>query len=122
MKKSDILKVVVLVVIISFLGMIIASTNGYYEGELEQKTILTNEAIDQFEKDVKAGKKIDINNYLENTTRDYDNRFSNTGRYISKKIEDVITTGAKKIFSFIDRAVNTSFILPFLPYLLYNYI
>lgn len=108
MKKSDLLKYFCIVLLVFFFGLILASTNGYYEGQLARKTTLTSEAINRFEQDVKDGKNIDINNYLEDTNHNYNNRFSNTGKLISNKISTLITKGTKKLFKLINKTIESN--------------
>lgn len=93
-------------IFISFFITVILSVSGYYETELQKKTTLTNEAILQFEKDVEEGKEIDINNYVDINRKNYDNNFTKTGRYISKKIEKIITTGIKQSLKIILKAIE----------------
>ena len=88
--------------ILVFLFLIVASQSGYYEYELSSKTKLTDEAIDKFENDVKEGKNIDINNYLVNEKKDYNNDVSNFGRKFSDKIESVFSKGFDYLFRYID--------------------
>ena len=89
-----------------FFVMIITCSNGYYEYELNKKTNLTNESILQFEKDLKAGKNIDINNYVKTDTKNYDNKVSRIGNNISKKVDNIMSTGIKYLFKYIEKSIN----------------
>jgi len=85
---------------------VILSMSGYYQTELQKKMILTNEAIETFEKDVKDGKEIDINNYVEINKKNYDNNFTKTGKYVSKKIEKIISTFINQTLKIILKSIE----------------
>ena len=102
LKSNNIFKFIFKILILVFLFLIVASQSGYYEYELSRKTKLTDEAIDKFENDVKEGKNIDINNYLVNEKKDYNNDVSNFGRKFSDKIESVFSKGFDYLFRYID--------------------
>ena len=92
--------------IIVFFVMILASSSGYYEYELSKKTTLTNEAIARFEQDLKDGKNIDIDDYVVKEEKNYDNRISRMGNSISDKINNVVSTGVKYLFKYIEKSIN----------------
>lgn len=92
--------------IIVFFVMILASSSGYYEYELSKKTILTNEAIERFEQDLKDGKNIDIDDYVIKEEKNYDNRVSRMGNSISNKIDNVVSIGVKYLFKYIEKSIN----------------
>lgn len=102
LKSNNIFKFIFIILILVFLFLVVASQSGYYEYELSRKTKLTDEAIDKFENDVKEGKNIDINNYLVNEKKDYNNDVSNFGRKFSDKIESVFSKGFDYLFKYID--------------------
>lgn len=87
------------IIIIVFLVMFFSSSGGYYEYELNKKTNLTKEAIERFEQDVKAGKEIDINNYVVKENKNYDNKFSKAGLTLSNNIKLFFSEGVKFIFN-----------------------
>jgi len=89
-----------------FICTVSLSVSGYYQTELREKTILTEEAIAAFEKDLESGKEIDIDNYLSKQQKDYDNMFSTSGRYISNKVNSTISTGIKEILKIIIKAID----------------
>lgn len=68
--------------------------------------ILTNEAIESFENDVEQGKNIDINNYLDINKKNYDNNFSKSGRFISEKLNNIISSGIEKTLKIIVKAIE----------------
>lgn len=100
------IKLIMLSVVIIFLVMFFSSSSGYYEYELNKKSNLTQEAIEQFEKDVEEGKEIDINDYLVEDNKDYSNSFSNAGVSLSNKIGKLFSEGVKLIFNSMNNLVE----------------
>lgn len=101
-----IFKYLIFLILFLFFCTVLLSVSGYYQTELQKKTTLTNEAIETFENDLKEGKEIDINNYLTLNEKDYDNNFSKVGRYLSKKINEFISTGIEKTLKIIIKAIE----------------
>lgn len=60
---------------------------GYYKVPEERKVVLTDEAMERFEEDVKNGKEIIAGNYLEKENN-YNNNLSLLGVKLSKLIEN----------------------------------
>lgn len=104
--KKIIVKGFCFTIIIIFLVMIFTSSSGYYEYELSKKTTLTNEAIEKFEQDVKEGKNININDYVVKNDKNYDNRVSKMGNSISNKIDNIMSTGMKYLFKYIEKSIS----------------
>lgn len=75
--------------------------NDYYEN----KRVLTDEAMKQFEKDVKSGKKIDAKNYLPKE-KDYNNKASELGVKSSELIEKLFTKGLGAMMSYLNSLQN----------------
>ena len=93
MKKNKVFKPIIIIILIIFISSYYVSNSGYYEYHMQQKTVLTNEKIKEFEEDVKNNKDIDIKNYLEYEEVDYSNKlsnlvydFSNNGVKVSRKV------------------------------------
>ena len=106
MDNTKIFKLVVIVIFLSFFCTVILSLSGYYQTELQKKMVLTNEAIQNFEQDIAAGKEVDINDYLEMNQKDYDNNFTKSGRYISEKLNGLVSNGIKKTIKIIIKAIE----------------
>ena len=75
--KNKGLQIIIIIILLIFIGSYYVSNNGYYEYHLQEKTLLTNKKIKEFEEDIKNNKDIDIKDYLEDSDRDYTNRFTN---------------------------------------------
>lgn len=92
MIKSKLLKFIILIIIIIFASSYYVSNSGYYEYHLQERTVLTNDKIKEFETDIKNNEDIDIKDYLPIEEIDYSNKMtnlmyklSNDGNYITRK-------------------------------------
>ncbi len=100
------IKLFIVVIVIIFFVMVFTSSSGYYEYELNKKANLTQEAIKQFEEDVKEGKEIDVKDYFIVENKDYSNKFSKAGLKISNKIGSLINNWFQFIFNSIGKMVE----------------
>ena len=89
-----------------FLTLYISQASGYYESSISKKTTFTNEQIKRFEQDIKDGKNVDIEKYLDNTTKNYQNKLSKTALSFSETISKYTKMGIEKFFSIIGNAVE----------------
>lgn len=101
MKLHDISKLIVIILIVSFLSLYATTAGGYYEYQLSNKNILTEEAIKRFEDDVKAGKKIVASNYIQEE-KDY----SNKANILANKLSTFISNTYDKIMRFIFKQIE----------------
>lgn len=106
MKAKNVVRVVIGVLGIIFLVVYFGMATGYLEVENRKKTALTEEAIRKYEQDLKAGKKIDMKNYITEE-KVYSNRISNVALGATGIIEKGFNTIIDYLFSEVDRAVNT---------------
>ena len=98
MIKNKFLKVIIIIIIVVFISAYYISNSGYYEYHMQQKTVLTNDKIKEFEEDVKNGKNIDEKIYLEDMDKDYSNNISNIIYKISTDGTKVTRKIIKKLF------------------------
>lgn len=106
MNNNKIFKFFGIILLLIFIFLVIASKSGYYEYELSQKTKLTDEAIERFEDDVKNGKSIDINNYMNTKAKNYNNKISNVGNEISNSVEKIISKGFSYLFNYLNKQIS----------------
>lgn len=106
MKGKNIARIVIGTLFVLFLALYFTQTTGYYEFEQKKITTLTEEQIKKFEQDVKDGKQIDIENYLDNGKKNYDNKISSFSLSLSKRIEDAVTSGIEYLFRAVEKVVN----------------
>ena len=88
-----IFKTIMMCLIIVYIGLYIANESGYYESRLRDRTRLTNESIERFEKDIAEGKNVKVEDYLVKEQKDYSNKASKIGLIVSKETEKVMTEG-----------------------------
>lgn len=106
MSVKKIIKFVVISVVMVFFCAYVIESSGYYEYNLSNKRNLTQEQIEQFEKDVKQGRDIDINDYMTDSTVDYSNKLTKATTKISLGINDYLKSKIKSIFSILNRMVE----------------
>lgn len=106
MKINKILKIVMIFLVLFFFLLFLSEKLGYYEQQLGKKVTLTNEQIKKFEEDIKNGKSVDLEEYLEYQNKDYNNKVSNISLKVSSSIEEIFNSSIKYIFNKIADAIN----------------
>ena len=81
-----------------FVALLIAYESGYYETRMSNRAVLTKEAMERFENDVKNGEVVDVNDYLKRESIDYSNGVTKLGNKIANGISDVMTKGLSGLF------------------------
>lgn len=81
------------VLFVVYISLTIAISTGYYEAKLSEKTTITDEAMQQFEQDVREGKDVDIKDYVTDIRKDYSNQTTKAGMVFSKAVETVMSKG-----------------------------
>ncbi len=105
-KADKVFKIVMISLILFFLLIFTSEKLGYYENQLGNKAALTNEQIKKFEEDVKNGKEIDVEKYLEVNQKNYNNEVSNLSLKVSSGIEKIFHGGIKFIFRKIEQVID----------------
>ena len=105
MKGKNIFRLVVFTLIILYTIIYIAQAMGYYEYSNHKNNSLTKNAVEQFEKDVKAGKTIKASDYIKEQNN-YNNKISKAGIFISSTIETVFDSVMKVVFKEVSKAVS----------------
>jgi len=104
MNKDQFIKVASILIFLFFLFTYIVGSSGFYEYKLNENKNLTEEKIKQFENDLSNGVNIDINNYLEEGNKNYDNIFTKINRDISY----YINKGFEVTFDYLFRYINSN--------------
>ena len=104
MNKEQIIKTGSILIFLFFLFTYIIGSSGFYEYKLNEKKILTEEKIEQFENDLNNGVNIDINNYIEDGNKNYDNIFTK----INRDISNYINKGFEVTFEYLFRYINSN--------------
>lgn len=99
-------KIILIIILLLFTASYIISSSGYYEYNIREKNVITNDRIKEFEEDIKNNKEIDLKDYIENDKEDYSNNITNIVYNISnssnKLAKKTIKYLFKKLGSFID--------------------
>lgn len=86
MKITKLFKLLIFTIVVIFFCTYFIEKTGYYEYKLQNKKILTEQEMTKFEKDVKEGKDVSLEDYLTNTNIDYSNNLTKTTSNISIKL------------------------------------
>lgn len=105
-KAAVFFKVVFFLCFVSFMTFYISLHSGYYEYNNRRKMNFTQEQIEQFEADVSNGVDVDINKYLGNTDKDYQNKISKATLNISEVISKYTRKGVDIIFTKISDMIE----------------
>ena len=93
-------------IILLILGFLYFSyQNGYYDKYMRDKINLTNQNIEKFELDVKEGRDVTIEDYLDKE-KSYSTKTGNMSLKVSNKLEQIISNGIKFIFKKISNVVE----------------
>ena len=101
MNINKFIKPIIMILVISFIALYIMTSGGYYEYKINNKNILTEEAIKQFEKDVKEGKKIVASNYIKEQKS-----YSNKANILANELSDTISNIYDKIMRFLFKQIE----------------
>lgn len=97
-KKQKTCKVILIFLFIAYITIYISQKSGYMDFQNYKKAYLTQEKIAQFEKDIKAGKKVDLTKYSDTDKKNYSNAISNAGYSLSKGISGLVNKGVIGLF------------------------
>ena len=97
MNKS-LIKLIILIIVIIFISSYLISSSGYYEYTMQQRTIITNEKIKEFENDIKNNENIDLKEYLNKEEIDYSNKITTLVYNISESSNNLARKAIKYLF------------------------
>ncbi len=106
MKHKKLVKFCFGLLILVFLCSYFIEISGYYEYNLANKKNLTEEQIKKFESDVKEGKDIDLNHYLEDTKIDYSNKLTKTTSATNLKLNEYLKNFIANTFKVLEKLVG----------------
>lgn len=106
MNKKKILKLIFICLFITFIIAYVIEKTGYYEYNLRNKTVLTKESMEQFEKDVSEGKDVSVEDYVVNTSTDYTTKLTRSTNKVSTKINKVLKKGIESVFKVLGKFVE----------------
>ena len=100
-KPNNRFKIIFYIILLTFCMVYFSGKTGYYETNLQKNTLLTSDAIKDFEKDIADGKAVDIKDYINAEVPDYRNIYSKTGDKISKTVDMILNEGVGKVSRFL---------------------
>ena len=106
MNKNSFFKFIFIVVFIVFVIAYVIGVSGYYEYDLANKKVLTEEKIKEFEKDVENNENIDLKDYAVDTHRDYTNKFTKSVTYVSLGLNKYLKKTIEKAFNLVSKMVE----------------
>ncbi|MBR2997877.1 MAG: hypothetical protein IKF37_02235 [Bacilli bacterium] len=98
--------ILLLILFIIFLIIFFSSRSNYYEYSNHKKVLITNEKIEEFEKDINEGKNVNINDYIKDESKDYSNNITRVGDFISNNIFDITSKVVKITYNFISKVIG----------------
>ena len=101
MKK--IFSIISIILVVVFLSLYFSKNNTEYY--MNQK-VLTEEAIERFENDLKEGKEINPNDYIPKE-KDYNNKVSKLGLKTSNFVDKVFNKSLKLFAKYISKLENS---------------
>lgn len=102
-RKYKIFRIFIILVLISYTIIYIMVNLGYYEYASRKKVVLTEEQIKIFEQDIKEGKSIDLNKYI-----DYDKKELYNSKGTVLKVSEFISNTTIKVVNIIFKYLNNS--------------
>ena len=105
-KKVKIAKYIFFSLFIAFIISYVIEKSGYYEYNLQNKVIMTNEAMAQFEKDLADGKDVTKEDYVVSTTKDYTSTLTRTTNKVSIKVNQFLKSGIEGVFKIVGTFVE----------------
>lgn len=106
MDKKKIFKVIFICFFLAFIVSYVIEKTGYYEYKLQNKTVMTNEAMARFEKDLKEGKDVRKEDYVVSTEKDYTSTLTRSTNKVSTKVNIILKKGIEGVFKVLGNFVE----------------
>ena len=106
MNKKKIIKSVFFIFFLAFVVSYIIERSGYYEYNLQNRMILTNESMKKFEEDISDGKDVTLENYTIPTSKDYSSPLTKKTNKVSVGVNQVLKKGIENIFKLLGNFVK----------------
>lgn len=104
-KKYNYIKLLITILFGIYLAIYFSFKNGYYDYIEKEKNILTEEKMKEFELDIKNGKDINLENYIE-PKKDYTNVVSKIGVKTGEASKEIITKSLETFIKVIGTFVT----------------
>ncbi len=99
-------KTSLIIFFIIYITLYISQASGYYDYQLHRRTELTQEQIRKFEKDIKDGRPVDVEEYLKINLKDYNNKFSSYGNSFSNFTSKNVKIILEKTFGLLEQLLG----------------
>ena len=93
--------------LISFIVLYFSKSSGYYEYTTHRQVALNESQIEKFEKDIKDGKNVNVEEYAKLGEANYSNFASNAGNTISECLKDIVVGGIDGTIDFLGQLFKT---------------
>lgn len=97
-------KIIICLIVILFFSLYFSKYSNFYY--YENKRVLTDEAMERFESDLKEGKTIKLENYIPKE-KDYNNKASRLGLKTSNIIDKCFTKSLKLFARYLSKLENS---------------
>ena len=95
--KKKLVKGFFLIFFFAFIVSYIIERSGYYEYNLERRTVLTSESIKRFEKDIEEGRDVTLEDYVVPTSKDYTSGLTKNTNKVSISVNKVLKKGIESV-------------------------
>lgn len=106
MKPNKIFNTIVFCLFVIFLSIYGASKAGYFEYTNKKEAKFTEEKMKKFEKDLEAGKNVNLKDYLSSDIKNYDNKITNMGSVLSDIVSNGIISTLEGTFKLIEKLIE----------------
>ena len=106
MKPKKIFNTIVFCLFVIFLSIYGASKAGYFEYTNKVEAEFTEQKMKEFEKDLEAGKNVNLKDYLSSDIKNYDNKITNVGGSISDIVSNGIVNTLEGTFKIIEKLIQ----------------
>ena len=106
MEVDKIFRSTLLILFLIFIALYFSAQAGLIDYQAKHKTIMTEEAIKEFESDIKEGNNIDIKKYIKNKDKKFDNGLSRKTLRVSNTIGSCVDDILKFFFKKVEKAMN----------------
>lgn len=106
MDKKKLFKSIFFLAFLAFFISYVIEVSGYYEYKLQNKTVLTSDAMRKFEKDVSEGKDVTIENYVVSSSKDYTTSLTRKTNKVSIGLNKILKKGIEGTFKMLGNFVK----------------
>ena len=106
MDKKKVAKLVFFIFFLAFIISYVIERSGYYEYNLQYRTVLTSESMKRFEKDISEGKDVTLEDYTVPTSKDYTTSLTKNTNKLSLGVNKVLKKGIESVFKVLGNFIK----------------